>query len=65
MKIPNFDDIDLGIIAITVIMLVIAIALAMTAQIKDGLGIIGTGVTAIATLAGRKIKDNSANKGKE
>lgn len=62
MKIPNFDDVDLGIIAITVITIIVSIALALTSQVKDGLGFTATGITAIATLAGRKIKNGDNNK---
>lgn len=51
---PNFDDIDLGIICITVIVAVVGLALAFTGKITAGLGFMGTGITAIATLAGRR-----------
>lgn len=61
MKPPNFDDVDLGIICIAVILIIISIALIFSDQINAGLGVIGGGITAIATLAGRRIKNNSNN----
>lgn len=60
MKIPNFDDVDLGIISITII----TITVALTLQGSEGLGFAATGITAIATLAGRK-KNNGDNKKNE
>lgn len=60
-KIPNFDDVDLGIICILIILIVISIALILTNAVKEGLGVVGGGITAIATLAGRRIKNNGGD----
>lgn len=54
--IPNFDDVDLGIICISIILVIISVALIFNNAIGEGLGVIGGGITAIATLAGRKSK---------
>lgn len=61
VKIPNFDDVDLGIICILIILIVISIALILTNAVKEGLGVVGGGITAIATLAGRRIKNNGGD----
>jgi len=58
---PNIDDIDLGIICISIIIITISIALIFTGEIKEGLGVIGGGITAIATLAGRRVKPSGLN----
>lgn len=58
---PNIDDIDLGIICISIIVITISIALIFTKEITTGLGVIGGGITAIATLAGRRVKNNGTN----
>ena len=57
MKIPDIDDIDLGIVAITIITSFVGIALVFTSQVKDGLDFLSTGVTAIGILAGRKMSE--------
>jgi hypothetical protein len=61
--VPDFDDVDLGIIAITVILVVVGTTLATMGKLEMGLGVIGTGITAISTLAGRKPKkgDNDSS----
>lgn len=59
MKIPDIDDIDLGIVAITIITSFVGIALVFTSQVKDGLDFLSTGVTAIGILAGRKMSEKS------
>lgn len=56
MKAPNFDDVDLGIICISVILTIVTVALIFNNTISEGLGVIGGGITAIAALAGRRIK---------
>jgi hypothetical protein len=48
---PNFDNIDLAIIVIGIIMLGVGIALSVKGEIKEGLGFLGTGIAAIAGLA--------------
>lgn len=59
MKIPDIDDIDLGIVAITLITVFVGVALVFTSQVKDGLDFLSTGVTAIGILAGRKMSEKS------
>ena len=59
MNMPNFDDVDLGIISIAIILIVISIALIFSDKIETGLGVIGGGITAIGTLAGRKNKPSN------
>lgn len=61
MNAPNFDDVDLGIICIALILIVISVALIFSNKIETGLGVIGGGITAIGTLAGRKNNKPSNN----
>jgi hypothetical protein len=58
---PNFDDVDLGIIAIGLIAMATA-GLAAILLFKDkeasaAIAVIGMGITGISTLAGRKQKE--------
>jgi hypothetical protein len=58
MTVPDFDNIDLAIIVIGLVMIVVAIGLMISGKIEAGLGFLGTGVTAIAGLAkGKQKKD--------
>jgi hypothetical protein len=63
MKIPNFDDVDLGIIAILLIaigvVIVVAILIFNTLDPAAAISILGLCVTAISTLAGRKLKPDA------
>jgi len=63
VKVPNFDDVDLGIIAIATILVVALIVIAFKVSdatgLKESLAFLGVGITAIATLAGRKVKQDS------
>lgn len=53
----NFDDVDLGIIAIAVICVIAVIVLAIFKSFPAELAaVLSPGITAIATLAGRRIK---------
>lgn len=55
---PDFDNIDLAIIVIGVIMLLVGITLSFKGEIKEGIGFLGTGVAAIAGLAKGSINGN-------
>lgn len=63
MKVPNFDDVDLGIVAIALIVLAAIVIIGLKADdavgLKEGLAFIAVGVTAISTLAGRREKPQS------
>lgn len=58
----DWDDVDLGIMAIGLICVLLLILLIVYLLTKDNanvggiLGVIGSGITAIATLAGRRVK---------
>jgi len=56
--IPNFDDVDLGIITIGAVLLLVGSVLAFKGQMVEGLGFMGGGITAIAALAGKSKKQN-------
>lgn len=60
MSVPNFDDVDLGIIVIGLVLLaaivVIAINVTDVEGLKECLSFLGLGITAISTLAGRREK---------
>ena len=49
--IPDFDNIDLAIIVIGIVMIMVGLALSFKGEIEKGLGFLGTGVAAIAGLA--------------
>jgi uncharacterized membrane protein YkgB len=51
MKMPDFDNIDLAIMVIGIVLMVVAIGLMFKGQLNAGLGFLGGGVSAIAGLA--------------
>jgi hypothetical protein len=54
----DFDDVDLGIIAIAIICIITAVLFAIFSveNLKEMSTILASGITAIATLAGRRSK---------
>ena len=48
---PDFDNIDLAIIVIGIVIIMVGVTMAWKGEIKDGLGFLGTGIDAIAGLA--------------
>ena len=51
MTIPDFDNIDLAIIVIGLVMVVVAVGLIVKGKVETGLGFLGAGLAAIAGLA--------------